>query len=65
MRRGARSASLVENGEFDQVELGLAAIPELGDEIFLIRIPEGSGLADSTMSSSRLGELAGARHPPV
>ena len=44
---------------FDICELGLSAIGELSDHVFLIRIPDGSSLVGATMSTSRLGNLVG------
>ena len=50
---------LSNDPDFDEVVLGPETVHELGDQIFLIRVPEGSSLAGSSMASSRLGELVG------
>ncbi len=44
---------------FELLDRGLEAIGDLQDQLFLIRIPEGSSLAGSTIRGSRLGELVG------
>ncbi len=40
-------------------EIGLSAVQELQEHLFLIRIPKGSPLAGTTIGASRIGELAG------
>lgn len=40
-------------------ELGLSALDDLREQLYLIRIPRNSSLIGKTLSSSRLGELAG------
>lgn len=40
-------------------ELGLSALDDLREQLYLIRIPRNSTLIGKTLSSSRLGELAG------
>lgn len=45
--------------DLEVVETGVAALSQLADELFLIRVPESSSLVDTTIGSSRLGELTG------
>jgi di/tricarboxylate transporter len=51
--------SLAREPDLEVLELGFSAIRELEDQLFLIRVPDGSSLADSTIADSRLGELVG------
>ncbi len=45
--------------DFELLEMGLPAIWELQDQLFLIRVPDGSHLVGSSVGGSRLGELVG------
>lgn len=45
--------------EFEGVEIGLSALREIEDRLFLIHVPPGSALAGQTVAGSRFGELAG------
>lgn len=45
--------------DFEVRAVGLGAIRELRDEIYLLEIGEGSTLAGTTIAESRLGELVG------
>ena len=40
-------------------EVGLSVLRNLWDQLFVIRVPEGSALVGSTVGNSRIGELAG------
>jgi di/tricarboxylate transporter len=51
--------ALGSDTDFTGVEIGLGAIRDLADQLFLIRVPGGSSLAGSTIGDSRLGELVG------
>jgi len=44
---------------FEVLKLGLSALQELDEQLYLIKIPEGSPLVGATLESTRLGELAG------
>lgn len=46
-------------GEFEVREVGLSAVKELQEHVFLIRIPENSPLVGSTVGAGRIGELVG------
>jgi len=47
------------NPAFEVLEIGMRALRTLHDKLFLIRIPEGSPMAGSSIIRSRLGELVG------
>ncbi len=53
------AAELLTGADFDHCEVGVSAIGELGDQIFLLGIPETSSLAGATINESRLGDLVG------
>jgi len=50
---------LAAQPDFEVREVGMSAVQQLQEDLFLIRIPEGSPLAEQTVGDSRLGELAG------
>jgi len=52
-------AALSDEADFEVREIGLAAVQVLNDELFLMRIPQGSELVGSSIGASRLGELVG------
>lgn len=58
---GRRDRLLAFEGrpEFERVEIGLSALREIEDRLFLIHVPPGSALAGQTVEGSRFGELAG------
>lgn len=45
--------------DFEVREVGMSAVQQLQEDLFLIRVPESSPLVDQTVGDSRLGELAG------
>lgn len=54
-----RLAELAASDDFEVEELGFAALQELADQVFLIRVPEASRLVGSSLAQSRVGELVG------
>jgi len=50
---------LGSNPAFEVQKVGLSAGQQLQEHLFLIRIPEGSPLAGTSVGSSRIGELVG------
>ncbi|MDA2925792.1 SLC13 family permease [Acidobacteria bacterium AH-259-G07] len=50
---------IASHPDFVVREVGLSAVQQLQEYLFLIRIPEGSPLEGSTLGSSRIGELVG------
>jgi di/tricarboxylate transporter len=58
---GARDQleEIAEAPDFDVQVLGLSAVSQLRDEVFLIRIPEDSPLIGTTIGAGRMGELVG------
>ena len=51
--------ALKTHPDFEIGQFGLAALEELYDELFLIRVVDGSPLVGSSIGDSRLGELVG------
>jgi di/tricarboxylate transporter len=51
--------ALSKNPEFQVREVGLSAVRQLQEHVFLIRVPEGSPLIGATVGSGRIGELVG------
>jgi di/tricarboxylate transporter len=45
--------------EFEVREVGLSAVKQLQEHVFLIRVPVGSPLVGETVGSGRIGELVG------
>ena len=58
---GSRAAieSLDEGSDFTVEQAGFAAIAELRERLFLLRVPAASPLAGGTLAASRLGERVG------
>ncbi|MDH3254480.1 MAG: SLC13 family permease [Acidobacteriota bacterium] len=54
-----RLGTLVDQSDFEILETGFSAVRDLSDQLFSIRIPEGSPLAGATIAGSRLSELVG------
>jgi di/tricarboxylate transporter len=52
-------AALREYPEMEVGEVGLTAVRELEDELFVIVLPDGSPLTGQTVRESRIGELVG------
>jgi di/tricarboxylate transporter len=50
---------LRRRGEFEVREVGLSAVKELQEHVFLIKIPESSPLVGTTVGAGRIGELVG------
>jgi di/tricarboxylate transporter len=50
---------LAAQPDFEVREVGMSAVQQLQDDLYLIRLPESSFLAGKTVAESRLGELAG------
>jgi di/tricarboxylate transporter len=50
---------IVETPDFDVQVVGLSAVSQLRDEVFLIRIREDSPLIGTTIGAGRMGELIG------
>ena len=50
---------LASSPDFVVREVGLSAVQQLQEQLFLIRVPKGSPLAGSTVGASRIGELVG------
>jgi len=50
---------LAAQPDFEVREVGMSAVQQLQEDLFLIRVPEGSTLAGRSVQESRLGELAG------
>jgi len=57
--RRERLEAFAERPEFVDVEIGLSALRELQDDLFMIHVPVGSALAGKTIARNRLGELGG------
>ncbi|MDA2934901.1 SLC13 family permease [Acidobacteria bacterium AH-259-D05] len=55
----AQLEELASHPDFVVAQMGLSAVHQLQEHLFLIRIREGSPLAGSTVAASRIGELAG------
>jgi di/tricarboxylate transporter len=51
--------SIARMPDFDVQVVGLSAVRQLHDEVFLIRIPDDSPLVDTTIGAGRMGELIG------
>lgn len=47
------------NPELEVREVGLSAVQQLQEQLFLIRVPESSPLVGATVAASRIGELVG------
>ncbi len=58
---GTRSqvAELAANPDFTVREVGLAAVQQLQEQLFAIRVPAGSPLVGASLGGSRIGELVG------
>lgn len=58
---GTRSQleKLRDNSTLETVEVGLSAVQQLQEELYLIRVREDSPLVGNTVESSRIGELVG------
>lgn len=56
---GASIETIDEGSDFAVEQAGFAAIAELRERLFLVRVPAGSPLAGSTLAASRLGERVG------
>ena len=54
-----RLESLSRHPDFEVLQTGLTAIRDLVSQLHLVRIPEGSPLANTSIQKSRLGELVG------
>ena len=50
---------IASHPDFEVGEVGLSAVQQLQEHLFLIRIPEKSPLQGTSMGDSRIGELAG------
>ena len=50
---------LARNPDFIVRKVGLTAVKQLQEHLFLVRVTEGSPLAGTTMGSSRIGEIVG------
>ncbi len=50
---------LASHPDFVVIRMGLSAVQEIRDDLYVLRIGEGSPLAGSTVAGSRIGELAG------
>jgi di/tricarboxylate transporter len=50
---------IAEMPDFDVQVVGLSAVSQLRDEVFLIRVPEDSPLIGTTIGAGRMGELIG------
>ena len=50
---------LAKHPSFSVREVGLSAVQQLQEFLYLIRIPKGSSLESATLGSSRIGELVG------
>jgi di/tricarboxylate transporter len=50
---------IAEMPDFDVQVVGLSAVSQLRDEVFLIRVPDGSPLIGTTIGAGRMGELIG------
>jgi len=50
---------LAAQPDFEVRDVGMSAVQQLQEDLFLIRIPESSSLNGQTVAESRLGELAG------
>ncbi len=55
----AQINELAMNPDFIVRKVGLTAVKQLQEHLFLIRVTEGSPLAGTTMGSSRIGEIVG------
>jgi di/tricarboxylate transporter len=55
----AQIEELASQPDFEVRAVGLSAVQQLQEHLFLLRIPEGSSLVGTSMSSSRIGELVG------
>ncbi len=54
-----RLEAFSQEADFAVVDTGFAALRDLENSLRVLEVQEGSDLADSTLGSSRLGELAG------
>ncbi|MFQ5528449.1 MAG: SLC13 family permease [Thermoanaerobaculia bacterium] len=54
-----RIEALSTHPDFEVLETGLGAVREVVSDLHLLRIPDGSSLAGSSIADSRLGELVG------
>ncbi len=52
-------AELSANPDFEVGAVGLSAVHQLQEQLFIIALPEGSPLVGSTLGESRMSELAG------
>jgi di/tricarboxylate transporter len=51
--------ALKQSPDFEVKELGLSAVKQLHEHLFLIRVPDDSPLVGRTVASGRIGELVG------
>jgi di/tricarboxylate transporter len=51
--------TLKRSSDFDVQVLGLSAVKQLHEHVFLIRVPDHSPLVGTTVASGRIGELVG------
>ncbi|MEW5978487.1 MAG: SLC13 family permease [Acidobacteriota bacterium] len=55
----AQIEELAAQPDFEVRAVGLSAVQQLQEHLFLMRIPEGSSLVGMSMGASRIGELVG------